>query len=62
MEVYARELQPISLKHTLPTIISGPPIGEGDADDLPADVLPVWPERGVRRAWKRMPLTRCWRR
>jgi hypothetical protein len=31
----------------LPTIISGPPIGEGDEDDLPADVLPVWPERGV---------------
>jgi hypothetical protein len=43
----ARELRPISLEHTLPTIISGPPIGAGDADDLPADVLPVWPKRGV---------------
>jgi hypothetical protein len=36
-----------SQEHTLPTLISGPPIGEGDADDLPADGLPVWPERGV---------------
>jgi hypothetical protein len=43
-----RELRPYcSQEHTLPTLISGPPIGEGDADDLPADGLPVWPERGV---------------
>jgi hypothetical protein len=46
LEDYARELRPISLEHNLPTIISGPPIGDGDADDLPADVLPVWLERG----------------
>jgi hypothetical protein len=46
LEDYARELRPIYIEHNLPTIISGPPIGEGDADDLPADVLPVWPERG----------------
>jgi hypothetical protein len=30
-----------------PPLISGPPIGDGNADDLPADGLPVWPERGV---------------
>jgi hypothetical protein len=46
LEEYARELRPLYLEHNLPTLISGPPIGEGDEEDLPADVLPVWPERG----------------
>lgn len=35
------------LEQNLPTLIAGPPIGAGDADALPAEVLPVWPERGA---------------
>ena len=35
-----------SQEHTISTIIAGPPIGDGDADELPAAQLPVWSERG----------------
>ena len=41
-----RGVVPIYQEHNVPTLIAGPPIGEGDEDDLPAEVLPVWPERG----------------
>jgi hypothetical protein len=62
LEDDARELRPIYLEHDLPTIISGPPIGDGDEEDLPADMLPVWPERGVLHRMEPKPLARCWRR
>ena len=39
-------MRPLYHEHTLPTLIAEPPIGEGEEDALPAEVLPVWPERG----------------
>ena len=46
LEDDARDMRPLYQEYTLPTLIAGPPIGEGDEDALPAEVLPVWPERG----------------
>lgn len=33
--------------HTLPAPIAGPTVGEGDADELPAEVLSVWLARSA---------------
>lgn len=50
LEDHARLMYPHIASLRVPTWVVGPPTGDGPAEEVPADLLKVWPEREpVRR-------------